>query len=66
MYSYGDGYPAARFVLNETNLLHYWELWCERVQAYYDQVNCLACLVDLCCAVLNFKISSGSCLFFGN
>ncbi|CAH8445920.1 unnamed protein product [Schistosoma guineensis] len=39
VYSYGDGYPAARFVLNETNLLHYWELWCERVQAYYDQTH---------------------------
>ncbi|CAH8444657.1 unnamed protein product [Schistosoma turkestanicum] len=37
VYSYSDGYPAARFVLDETNLLHYWELWCERVKAYHEQ-----------------------------
>ncbi|CAH8830319.1 unnamed protein product [Trichobilharzia szidati] len=37
IYSYGDGYPASRIVLNETDLLHYWDLWCERVKAYRDQ-----------------------------
>ncbi|CAH8480803.1 unnamed protein product [Heterobilharzia americana] len=37
IYSYGDGYPASRIVLNETDLLHYWELWCERVEAYREQ-----------------------------
>nr|CAH8827918.1 unnamed protein product [Trichobilharzia regenti] len=37
IYSYGDGYPASRIVLNETDLLHYWDLWCERVKAYRHQ-----------------------------
>ncbi|KAH8853673.1 Mitochondrial genome maintenance exonuclease 1 [Schistosoma japonicum] len=52
VYSYGDGYPATRIIFNESELLHYWDLWCERVKAYQEQVNYLPCLVNNYCLML--------------